>query len=36
MTTVVFMGSPDFALPALRALAAAYDAVGVVTQPDRA
>jgi len=31
------MGSPDFAVPALRALAAdgSYDLVGVVTQPDR-
>jgi methionyl-tRNA formyltransferase len=36
MTKVVFMGSPDFSLPALRALADAYDVVGVVTQPDRA
>lgn len=35
---VVFMGSPDFALPSLSALAAArnYQIVGVVTQPDRA
>ena len=35
---VVFMGSPDFALPGLSALAAArtYQVVGVVTQPDRA
>lgn len=33
--TVVFMGSPDFALPSLRALAQAYAVVGVVTQPDR-
>jgi methionyl-tRNA formyltransferase len=32
---VVFMGSPDFALPTLRALAENYDLVGVVTQPDR-
>lgn len=32
----VFMGSPDFAVPALRALAAAkYPVVGVITQPDR-
>jgi methionyl-tRNA formyltransferase len=30
------MGSPDFSLPTLRALADAYDVVGVVTQPDRA
>lgn len=30
------MGSPDFAVPALRALAAAnYPLVGVITQPDR-
>ncbi|NWG07797.1 MAG: methionyl-tRNA formyltransferase [Chloroflexi bacterium] len=36
MTKVVFMGSPDFALPSLRALAQQYDVVGVVTQPDRA
>ncbi len=41
-TRVVFMGSPDFALPSLRALAAQgekkqsrYEIVGVVTQPDR-
>ena len=33
---MVFMGSPDFALPTLRALAQRYDVVGVVTQPDRA
>src|SRR5215208_1661860 len=33
---VVFMGSPDFSLPVLRALSNAYDVVGVVTQPDRA
>jgi len=30
------MGSPDFALPALKALAHHYEVVGVVTQPDRA
>lgn len=33
---VVFMGSPDFALPSLRALTSRYQIVGVVTQPDRA
>jgi methionyl-tRNA formyltransferase len=33
---IVFMGSPDFALPSLSALAKLYDVVGVVTQPDRA
>jgi len=31
----VFMGSPEFAIPSLRKLAAAYPVVGVVTQPDR-
>jgi len=31
----VFMGSPDFAVPALERLAAAGTVVGVVTQPDR-
>jgi methionyl-tRNA formyltransferase len=31
----VFMGSPEFALPSLRALAAHFHVVGVVTQPDR-
>ncbi len=29
------MGSPDFAVPALEALAKRYSVVGVVTQPDR-
>jgi methionyl-tRNA formyltransferase len=33
---VVFMGSPDFALPGLRALAERTKVIGVVTQPDRA
>ena len=33
---IVFMGSPDFALPSLRSLAQNYQVVGVVTQPDRA
>ena len=36
MTKIVFMGSPDFSLSTLRALANAYNVVGVVTQPDRA
>jgi methionyl-tRNA formyltransferase len=36
MTRIVFMGSPDFALPTLKALAQRYEVVGVVTQPDRA
>ena len=34
-TRLVFMGSPDFALPTLRLLAAKYSLVGVVTQPDQ-
>lgn len=34
-TRIVFMGSPDFALQTLSALAARYQVVGVVTQPDR-
>lgn len=34
---LVFMGTPDFAVPSLKALAddGRYDIVGVVTQPDR-
>lgn len=32
---IVFMGSPEFALPSLERLAAGYDVIGVVTQPDR-
>lgn len=32
---LVFMGSPDFALPSLRALAQNYTVAGIVTQPDR-
>jgi methionyl-tRNA formyltransferase len=32
---IVFMGSPEFALPTLGALANHYTVVGVVTQPDR-
>lgn len=36
MTRVVFMGTPEFAVPSLEALhAAGYDIVGVFTQPDR-
>lgn len=33
---IVFMGSPEFALPSLQRLAAAYEVCGAVTQPDRA
>ncbi len=32
---IVFMGTPEFALPALEALCESYPVVGVVTQPDR-
>ncbi len=37
MTRVVFMGTPDFAVPSLEALIAdpAFTVAGVVTQPDR-
>lgn len=35
MARIVFMGSPDFAVPSLRVLTAAHTVVGVVTQPDR-
>jgi methionyl-tRNA formyltransferase len=36
MARIVFMGSPDFAVPSLRALVAAgHDVEAVVTQPDR-
>ena len=31
---VLFMGTPDFAVPSLRALDEAFDVVGVVTRPD--
>lgn len=34
-TRIVFMGSPDFAVPALNRLSTGYQVVGVVTQPDR-
>jgi len=33
--SIVFMGSPEFALPTLRVLAGHYPIAGVVTQPDR-
>lgn len=35
MTKIVFMGTPDFAVPALQALITHHDVIGVVTQPDR-
>ncbi|MDX1662842.1 MAG: methionyl-tRNA formyltransferase [Candidatus Promineifilaceae bacterium] len=35
MSRIVFMGTPDFALPVLQALLETQELVGVVTQPDR-
>lgn len=35
MQKVVFMGTPDFAVPSLQALLETQNVVGVVTQPDR-
>jgi len=35
MTRIVFMGSPDFAVPTLQVLARHHEVIGVVTQPDR-
>lgn len=35
MARVVFMGTPEFAVPSLRALMQAHEIVAVVTQPDR-
>lgn len=35
MARIVFMGTPDFAVPTLSALLDHHDIVGVVTQPDR-
>ena len=35
MTRIVFMGTPEFAVPALTMVADTYRVVGVVTQPDR-
>lgn len=32
---IIFLGSPDFAIPALNALAAEYPIIAVITQPDR-
>lgn len=34
-TTIVFMGSPDFAVPTLKGLFNQYNIKGVVTQPDK-
>ena len=35
MSKVVFMGTPDFAVPVLKTLIETQHVVGVVTQPDR-
>ena len=35
MAKIVFMGTPEFAVPSLSALMATHDVVAVVTQPDR-
>ncbi len=35
MAKIVFMGTPDFAVPSLTALMERHDVLGVVTQPDR-
>ncbi len=35
MAKIVFMGTPDFAVPALQLLITHHDVLGVVTQPDR-
>lgn len=35
MAKIVFMGTPDFAVPVLRSLIAHHTVIGVVTQPDR-
>lgn len=35
MANVVFMGTPDFAVPALHALLTHHQVIGVITQPDR-
>ena len=35
MAKIIFMGTPDFAVPSLHALIDTHDVVGVVTQPDK-
>lgn len=35
MAKIVFMGTPDFAVPTLKSLIEHHDVIGVVTQPDR-
>ncbi len=34
-TKIVFMGSPEFAIPSLKGLMEQFDVVGIVTQPDK-
>jgi len=35
MARIVFMGTPEFAVPSLLALCGEHQVTGVVTQPDR-
>lgn len=35
MANIIFMGTPDFAVPTLQALIAHHTVLGVITQPDR-
>ncbi len=35
MTKIIFMGTPDFAVPALKVLNENYDVITVITQPDK-
>ncbi|MEP6988186.1 MAG: formyltransferase family protein, partial [Chloroflexota bacterium] len=35
MTSLVFMGTPEFSVPILQSLIEHYTVIGVVTQPDR-
>ena len=35
MARIIFMGTPDFAVPVLQRLIAAHTVIAVVTQPDR-
>ncbi|GAB1422275.1 methionyl-tRNA formyltransferase [Anaerolineales bacterium] len=35
MAKIIFMGTPDFAVPVLKALIEQHEVIGVITQPDR-
>jgi len=35
MAKIIFMGTPDFSVPTLKALLSEHDVIGVITQPDR-